>query len=102
MTLEVVEGFAATLAAPQCLARCRAEFREHFGVFRATLRTDDLLFAEQSPAAGAWQRRRNAVFPELAAAGLAHPVGGPCRRQHRADLRTVDAFAGQRRFDVQR
>src|SRR5205807_3104569 len=44
----------------------------------------------------------NAVFPELAAAVLAHPVGGPDWRQHGADLWTLKTFTLQCQFDLER
>src|ERR1035437_10526592 len=75
VTLEIVERFAAALAAPQRLAGGRTEFGEHFGILGAALRTRNLLYAEQRASAAARLRRRDAVLPELAAARLAPPVG---------------------------
>src|SRR5260370_29491502 len=86
MTFEIVERFAAAFAAPQRLAGGRAEFRQHLGVLGAALRARHLLHAEQRAAGAGGLRRRDAVRCELAAAVLAHPVGGPGRRQHGADF----------------
>src|SRR5437763_10505905 len=102
VTLEIVERLAAALAAPQRLAGGRAEFGEPFGILRTASRTCDLLHAEQRAARVRGQRRRNAVFPKLAAAVLAYPVGGPGRRQHGADVWMTKTFALQRQFDLQR
>src|ERR1700692_3311663 len=68
MTLKIVERFAAVLAAPQRLAGSRTELGQHFGIFRAALRARHPLHAEQRAAGACSQRRRNAVFPQLAAA----------------------------------
>src|SRR5665213_4571965 len=102
MTLEIIEGFAAALAAPQRLAGGRAEFGQHFCFAGATLRARYLLLAEQRAARVRRLRRRDAVFPEFAAAILAHPVGGPGRRQHGADFWARDAGAFQRQLDFER
>src|SRR5437868_1319326 len=102
MTLEIVERLAARLAAPQRLAGGRAEFGKHFGIGGAALRTGHLLLAEQRAARTGSLRRRDAVFAEFAAAVLAHPVGGPCRRQHGADFWMRNAGALQRQFDLDR
>src|SRR5260221_13716129 len=98
MTLEIIERFAAALAAPQRLAGGLSELGKHFGFFRAALRARHLLFAEQRAAAASRLRRRDAVFPEFAAAIVAHPVRGPGRRQHGADFRPADALALQRQL----
>src|SRR6185437_15342444 len=74
MTLEIIEGFAAGLAAPQRLAGGRAEFRQQLRVGRAALRARNVLHAEQCAARVCRLRRCDAVFPELAAAVL--PVVG--------------------------
>jgi hypothetical protein len=50
MTLEIIERFAASLAAPQRLAGGRAEFGQQFGILRTALRTGVLLLAEQRAA----------------------------------------------------
>src|SRR5262245_11681742 len=100
MTLEVIEGFAAAFAAPQRLAGSRAEFGEQFGVFRTALRASHLLLAEQRTSAGSVDRRRDAVLAQLPPSVLAHPVGGPGRRQHGADGRLRDSFALQRKLDL--
>src|SRR5664279_4829432 len=86
VTLEIVERFAAALAAPQRLAGGRAEFGQHFGILGTALRTRHLLFAEQRAAATARLRRRDAVFPQFPATIFAHPVGGPGWRKHGAYL----------------
>src|SRR5215467_13609145 len=99
MALEVIERLAAASAAPERLAGGRAEFREQFGILRATLRTLNLLDAEQRPARACGQRRRDAVVFQLAATVLAHPVGGPGRRQHGADARIRKAGTLQRDLD---
>src|SRR5207237_5180467 len=101
VTLEIVERLAAALAAPQRLAGGRAEFGEQFGIRRAALRACYLLLAEQRAAAGAVDRRRDAVFPQFSPSILAHPVRGPGRRQHGADRRPGKAFALQRQLDLQ-
>src|SRR6266404_153507 len=82
VTFEIIERLAAALAAPQRLARGRTEFGQHLGIPGAALRARHLLYPEQRAAGATGQRRRDAVLPELAAAVLAHPVGGPGRRQH--------------------
>src|SRR3954468_23303249 len=102
MTLEIIEGFAAGLAAPQRLAGGRTEFRQQLGILRAALRARHLLLAEQRAARVRGLRRRDAVGTELVAAVLAHPVRSPGRRQHSANLRPADAGAFQRQFDFQR
>src|SRR3954454_23786333 len=96
MTLEIVERLAAALAAPQRLAGRRAEFRNHLGIAGSALRTADYLLAEQRAAGAGCLRRRDAVFLQLAAAIVTHPVGGPGRRQHGANLWIAYAFALQR------
>src|ERR1700758_4408424 len=88
MTLEIIKGFAAGLAAPQRLAGGRAEFGEQLGIIRAALRARHLLHAEQRAAGACRLRRRDAVLLQFAAAILAHPVRGPGRRQHGADFRS--------------
>src|SRR6202012_4236611 len=93
MTLEIIKGFAAALAAPQRLAGGRAEFREQLGVAGAALRARDPLFGEPRAARTRGLRGGDAVFPELAAAVFAHPVGGPGRRQHGADFWLANAGA---------
>src|SRR5258708_1587479 len=80
MTLEIIEWLPATPAAPQRLAGGRAEFGEHFGIVGAALRTRHRLHAEQRAAGASRLRRRDAVFLQLAAAVVTHPVGGPGRR----------------------
>src|SRR6187399_815031 len=102
MTLEIIERLAAALAAPQRLAGGRAEFGQHFGMAGAALRARHLLLAEQRAAGTRGLRRCDAVFPELAAAVLAHPVGGPGWRQHGADFWPRDAGALQRQLDFER
>src|SRR3954470_9204429 len=73
MTLEIIERLAAALAAPQRLAGSRAEFGEHFGIAGAALWARHSLHAEQRAAGAGWLRRRDAIFLQLAAAGIAHP-----------------------------
>src|ERR1700744_5105102 len=102
MTLEIIKGFAAALATPQRLAGGRAEFGQQFGISRTALRARDLLLAEQRAAATSGLRRRNAVFAQLAAALVAHPVGGPGRRQHGADFWPPKTLALQRQLDFER
>src|SRR5687767_2957376 len=85
MALEIIDRFAGALAAPQRLAGGRAELAEHLGIHGAALRARHLFDTEQRAAGAAGLGRRDAVFPEFAAAVLAHPVGGPGRRQHGAD-----------------
>src|ERR1700758_18793 len=93
MTLEIIEGFAAGLAAPQRLAGGRAEFGQQLGMVRTALRAGYLLHAEQRAARACAHRWRDAVLLQLAAAILAHPVGGPGRRQHGADSRLRKSLA---------
>src|ERR1700723_2579843 len=100
MTLEIIKGFTAALATPQRLAGGRAEFGQQFGIFGAALRASHLLLAEQRAAAASSLWRRNALVPGLAAAVVAHPVGGPGRRQHGADFWAAATFALQRQFDL--
>src|SRR4051794_7325862 len=102
MTLEIVERLAAAFAAPQRLAGGRAEFGKHLGIVRTALRARHSLLAEQRTAGACGLRRRDAVFPELAAAILAHPVGGPGRRQHGANFWPRETGALQRQFDFER
>src|SRR5882724_1055509 len=101
MTFEVVERFAAALAAPQRLAGGRAELRQHLGIPGAALRALDLLYAEQRAAGARGLRRGDAVFPELPAAIVAHPVGGPGRRQHGAHFWFAKTLALQRQLDFE-
>src|SRR5712671_6357419 len=101
MTFEVVERFAAAFAAPQRLAGSRTELRQHLGILGAALRTGHLLRAEQRTAGARGLRRRDAVFPELAAAVVAHPVGGPGWRQHGAHFWIAKTFALQRQLDFE-
>src|SRR5258708_17630776 len=102
MTFEIVERFAAALAAPQRLAGGRTELRQQLGILRAALRTGHLLYAEQRAARASCLRRRDAVFPELAAAVFAHPVRcpGPC--QHGAHFWIAKTLALQRQLDLHR
>src|SRR5271165_74479 len=102
MTLEIIEGFAAALAAPQRLAGGRAELGKQLGVVRAALWAPDLLHAKQRTARACWLGRRNAVGRKLPPALLAHPVSGPGRRQHGAHLWVTKTFALQRQLDLQR
>src|SRR4051794_28898674 len=99
MTLEIIERFAARLATPQRLAGGRAEFGQQLGIPRTALRARHLLLAEQRAARAGSLRRRDAVLAELVAAVLAHPVGGPGRRQHGADGRPCETRTLQRQFD---
>src|SRR5438270_8884943 len=85
MALEIIERLATALAAPQRLAGSGAEFGKHFGILGAALRTAHLKLAEQRAARASPPRRRDAVFFQLSAAVVAHPVSGPGRRQHGAN-----------------
>src|SRR5580704_12068753 len=101
VTFEIIERLAAVLAAPQRLAGSRAEFGQYLGISRAALRTRYLLDPEQRAAGASRLRWRDAVFVQLAAAAVAHPVGGPGRRQHGAHLRMAKPLALQRHLDFQ-
>src|SRR5581483_4049109 len=102
MTLEIVEGLAAAPAAPQRLAGGRTKFGKYLGILRAALRTGDALYAEQCAPGARRTWRSNAVFAQLAAAILAHPVGGPGGRQHGVNFRIPKTFAFQRKLDFER
>src|SRR5215831_15848594 len=102
VTFEIIEGLAAAPAAPQRLAGGRTEFGQELGVVRAALRTGDRLHTEQRATRTCRLRRRDAVLLELAAAVLAHPVGGPGRRQYGADFWLRKALALQRKLDLER
>src|SRR5436309_1974981 len=102
MTLEIIERLAAAQAAPQRLARGRAELGQYFGVLGAALRARHLLRAEQRASSTPRLRWGNAIFAELAAAVLAHPIGGPGRRQHSPHLWIAKALAFEGLLDFQR
>src|SRR5665213_3274375 len=101
MTFKIIERLAATPAAPQRLAGGRAKFGQYFSIPRAALRASHLLLTKKCAAPRSRLRRRDAVFPELLPALLAHPVGGPGRRQHGAHPGIAKTRALQRQFDLQ-
>src|SRR5713101_6607704 len=69
MTFEIVERFAAALAAPQRLAGGRAEFRQHLGIPGAALRARHLLHAEQRAAGVRGLRRPSSLIQSVVQAG---------------------------------
>src|ERR1700731_264911 len=69
MTFEIVERFAAALAAPQRLAGGRTEFRQHFGILGAALRARHLLHAEQRAAGAGGLRRPSSLIQSVVQAG---------------------------------